>query len=180
MYGVRGGSHPPLSPSDSCVSIGSIRPSLVWLFNHIRRDDRENLSKDDLRVLVGATVDNSQLDEAFEHLDLDKDGEISMDEFITGFAKFWKEAPHTPGVEGIPRFMFPMGEETDHHPPVVEEHYESDGHEQSPSERLKESLVALSSHNRSVEYVFGILSILYMMLVYSQYTIHDVGIISVL
>lgn len=159
MYGVRGGSHPPLSPSDSCVSLGSIRPSLVWLFNHIRQDDKENLSKDDLRVLVGATVDNSQLDEAFEHLDLDKDGEISLDEFITGFAKFWKEAPHTPGVEGIPRFTFPMvpGEEPQPPPQVViEEHYESDGLEQSPSERLKESLVALSSHNRSVQHLISI------------------------
>lgn len=149
---------PPLSPSDSCVSISSFRPSLVWLFNHIRHEGRENLIKEDLRQLLGASVDNAQLNEAFEHLDVDGDGEISLDEFIGGFARFWKEAPHTPGYEKL-RFTFPG------HPaaaPVravperVEEHYEGEGggenhfHEEEaePSDEFKRSLVQLSSHNR--------------------------------
>ncbi len=130
----------PRSRSDSTASIGSLRPSLVWLFNHIRRDETECLTKEDLQQLLGATVDSSQLDEAFGHLDMDKDGEISLDEFIAGFAKFWKEAPHTPGYDALPSFTFT--------PPVtVEEHYESD---REPSHRLNKSLAALSSHNRYV------------------------------
>ncbi len=130
----------PLSRSDSTASIGSFRPSLVWLFNHIRRDDRDCLTLEDLQQLLGATVNSSQLDEAFGHLDLDKDGEISLDEFIAGFAKFWKEAPHTPGYDALPCFTFTP-------PETVEEHYESD---REPSHHLNQSLAALSSHNRCV------------------------------
>ena len=149
----------PLSPTDSCVSISSFRPSLVWLFNHIRREGTENLTKEDLRQLLGATVDNVQLNEAFLHLDLDGDGEISLDEFIGGFARFWKEAPHTPGYEKL-RFSFPS-----HSSSGVtgggggggraEEHYEGEGgenhyhgEEEEPSEEFKTSLIQLSSHNR--------------------------------
>lgn len=152
---------PPLSPSDSCVSISSFRPSLVWLFNHIRREGRENLSKEDLRQLLGASVDNAQLNEAFLHLDLDGDGEISLDEFLGGFARFWKEAPHTPGYEKL-RFSFPS-----HSSPSssvtdggerggrIEERYEGEGgenhyhdEEEEPSDEFKSSLIQLSSHNR--------------------------------
>lgn len=156
------GHIPPLSPTDSCVSISSFRPSLVWLFNHIRREGRENLTKEDLRQLLGASVDNAQLNEAFLHLDIDGDGEISLDEFIGGFARFWKEAPHTPGYEKL-RFSFPShsvssstgvtergggGERR-------EEHYEGEGgenhyhdDEEEPSDEFKRSLILLSSHNR--------------------------------
>ena len=153
--GVGVGMPPPLSPSDSCVSISSFRPSLVWLFNHIRHEGRENLIKEDLRKLLGATVDNAQLNEAFDHLDLDGDGEISLDEFIGGFAKFWKEAPHTPGYEKL-RFSFPSQPEVESR--RLEEHYEGEGggenhfHEEveEPTEEFKRSLVQLSSHNRCV------------------------------
>lgn len=145
-----GMGHTPLSPTDSCVSIGSFRPSLVWLFNHIRHEGRENLIKEDLRQLLGASVDNAQLNEAFDHLDVDGDGEISLDEFIGGFARFWKEAPHTPGYEKL-RFAFPT-----HPPGRLEEHYEGEGggenhlheEEEEPSEEFKRSLVQLSSHNK--------------------------------
>lgn len=130
---------PLLSRSDSCMSIGAFRPSLAWLFNHVRREDQENLSKEDLKHLLGATVNSAQLDEAFENLDLDKDGEISLDEFIAGFAKFWKEAPHTPGAENM-SFLFPTGSK------CGVDHYESQ--EMAPSPRLKECLTTLSSHNR--------------------------------
>ena len=130
---------PPLSPSDSVMSIGAFRPSLVWLFNHIRREDRDYLTKEDLKQLLGSKVDSTQLDEAFENLDLDKDREISLDEFIAGFAKFWKEAPHTPGSDPVESFNFPPE-------PQVEERYESG--DCVPSDKLKESLSVLSSHNR--------------------------------
>ena len=130
---------PPLSPSDSVMSIGAFRPSLVWLFNRIRREDRDYLTKEDLKQFLGAKVDSTQLDEAFENLDLDKDGEISLDEFIAGFAKFQKEAPHTPGSDPVESFNFPPE-------PQVEERYESG--DCVPSDKLKESLSVLSSHNR--------------------------------
>ena len=149
----------PLSPTDSCVSISSFRPSLVWLFNHIRREGRENLIKEDLRQLLGASVDNAQLNEAFTHLDLDGDGEISLDEFIGGFARFWKEAPHTPGYEKL-RFSFPghpLEERRGIVKEKIEEHYEGEGgennchvDEEEPSEEFKRSLIQLSSHNRCV------------------------------
>ncbi len=125
--------------SDSTVSIGAFRPSLVWLFNHIRRDEADSLSKEDLQGLLGATVDSTELDEAFDRLDLDKDGEISLDEFLTGFAKFWKEAPHTPGFDSLPTFSLPDT--------VKEVHYECTT-SQEPSHRLNECLSTLSSHNR--------------------------------
>lgn len=122
------------------MSIGAMRPSLVWLFNHIRPEDRDYITKNDLHALMGgkSQVDTGQLDEAFENLDMDRDGEVSLDDFVAGFAKFWKEAPHTPGIERLPNFTFPTGHDQ----------YECDTAEHSPSERLKESLVALSSHNR--------------------------------
>jgi hypothetical protein len=118
------------------------------------------LSKEDLRQLLGASVDNAQLNEAFLHLDLDGDGEISLDEFLGGFARFWKEAPHTPGYEKL-RFSFPS------HPAPsssvaegdrggrIEERYEGEGgenhyhdDEEEPSDEFKTSLIQLSSHNR--------------------------------
>lgn len=155
------GHIPPLSPTDSCVSISSFRPSLVWLFNHIRQEGRENLSKEDLRQLLGASVDNAQLNEAFMHLDLDGDGEISLDEFLGGFAKFWKEAPHTPGYEKL-RFSFPSHSSPSRSGVMEErggrreERYEGEGgenhyhddNEEEPSDEFKRSLILLSSHNR--------------------------------
>ena len=106
--------------------------------------------KEDLRQLLGTSVDNTQLNEAFDHLDVDGDGEVSLDEFIGVFARFWKEAPHTPGYEKL-RFAFPT-----HSPERLEEHYEGEGcgenhlheEEEEPSEEFKRSLVQLSSHNR--------------------------------
>ena len=88
-----------LSPTDSVISIGSFRPSLVWLFNHIRRQDQDALTKEDLRRLLDVDVDNVQLEEAFENLDTDRDGQISLDEFLAGFARFLREAPVTPGAD---------------------------------------------------------------------------------
>ena len=165
----------PLSPSDSMISLGSFRPSLVWLFNHIRREDQENLSKEDLRLLLGATVDNSQLDEAFVNLDMDGDGEISQDEFLAGFARFWREAPHTPGYEAkgftftfnsLPRRnrqKYLREEDFYETTPQSEMHVNGgeagngEGEEETgPSQDFMKTLDTLSSHNRCVsvcEYV---------------------------
>ena len=159
----------PLSPSDSMISLGSFRPSLVWLFNHIRREDQENLTKEDLRLLLGATVDNSQLDEAFVNLDMDGDGEISLDEFLAGFARFWKEAPHTPGYEAkgykftfnsLPRRsrqrylreedFYETTPQTEVHVNGGEASNGAGGEESGPSEDFMKTLDTLSSHNRCV------------------------------
>lgn len=90
-----------LSPSDSVTSISSYRPLLMWMFTHIRRENQDSLTKEDLRKLLGLEVDidNEQLDEAFENLDMDGDGRVSLDEFLGGFARFLREAPTTPGHE---------------------------------------------------------------------------------
>ena len=146
--------HCHLIPTDS---LGSLRPSLVWLFNHIRQDEERNLGKDDLKKLLGSQMNSSQLDQAFENLDTNGDGEISLEEFIAGFAKFWKEAPHTPAVLGEHQvfsfspshFMRPVQQTMQ-----VEEHYEYGGEEDlgekkpCPSEQFQKMLTALSSHNR--------------------------------
>lgn len=88
-----------LSPSDSVTSIHA--PLLTWMFTHIRRENQDSLTKEDLRKLLGLEVDidNEQLDEAFENLDMDGDGRVSLDEFLGGFARFLREAPTTPGSE---------------------------------------------------------------------------------
>ncbi len=147
---------PHLIPSDS---LGSMRPSLVWLFDHIRESDEGNLTKNDLKRLLGSQMNSSQLDQAFENLDTNRDGEISLEEFIAGFAKFWKEAPHTPSSLGEQQmfafspahFMGPLRQRLQ-----MEEHYEYRGDEEeneekkksSPSAHFQSMLSALSSHNR--------------------------------
>ena len=129
-------------------SLGRFRPSLLWLFNHTRRDDRENLTKEDLRKLLGASVDDVQLDAAFQHLDVDNDGEISKDEFLGGFSTFLKEAPNTPSYEKPQPFDPPFGRLP------MEEHYETSSLREKCSlngrerEDFQRSLTQLSSHNR--------------------------------
>ena len=89
-----------LSPADSVTSIGSTRaPLLSVMFHHIRRDNQDSLTKEDLRRLLDVDMDNEQLDEAFENLDVDGDGRVSQDEFLGGFARFLLEAPTTPGKD---------------------------------------------------------------------------------
>lgn len=88
-----------LSPTDSVISISSHVPLLTWMFEHIRREDQDSLTKEDLRRLLEVDIDNEQLDEAFENLDMDGDGRVSLDEFLGGFARFLREAPMTPGPD---------------------------------------------------------------------------------
>lgn len=150
-------SQPPLlQPTDS---LSSIRPPLVWLFNHIRQEGKSSLYKEDLQKLVGPQVEPSQLDLAFENLDADGDGEVSQEEFIAGFARFWKETPDTPGIEKKYDFSFsPSRFMSGHrHRLPSEEHYEYDGDEMGaeeedvePNEQFQRTLNVLSSHNRSV------------------------------
>ena len=89
-----------LSPADSVTSLGGTRaPLLSVMFHHIRRDNQDSLTKEDLRRLLDVDMDNEQLDEAFENLDVDGDGRVSQDEFLGGFARFLLEAPTTPGKD---------------------------------------------------------------------------------
>ncbi len=147
--------HPPLlTPTDS---LSSIRPPLVWLFNHIRQEGKSSLYKEDLQKLVGPQVDPTQLDQAFENLDADGDGEVSQEEFIAGFTRFWKETPDTPGIEKKYDFSFSpshiMGGRRNRL--LSEEHFEYGGEEMceeedlvEPNEQFQRTLCVLSSHNR--------------------------------
>jgi hypothetical protein len=145
------------------------------MFEHIRRENQDSLTKEDLRKLLEVDIDNEQLDEAFENLDTDGDGRVSLDEFLSGFARFLREAPTTPGHDRHPDFAL-LRASGGHGEPVVrlrasgkkrggsarrslvvEECYESadNGADQvnggpavRPSEDFAQSLVTLSSHNR--------------------------------
>ena len=144
--------HPPLTPSES-----TSRHPLVWLFNYFRQEGKSSLCKEDLEKLVGPQVDPVQLDLAFEKLDADRDGVVSMDEFIAGFARFWKEAPNTPAHKrGSFSFspshsLLVKSNLPKEHP--LEEHYEYEGNSTveevgGPDENFQKTLGILSSHNR--------------------------------
>ena len=166
-----------LSPTDSVASsIGSSHgPLLMWVFKHIRRENQDSLTKEDLRRLLDVDIDNEQLDEAFENLDMDGDGRVSLDEFLSGFARFLREAPTTPGKD-IHHMLLASGglmDPSQQRPRtsgrkrgslrrrlVDEECYESTDNgvgrvsevngepTVKPSENFDQSLGTLSSHNR--------------------------------
>lgn len=149
---------PPFISSDSSLGLGASRPPLVWLFHHIRQEKRTGLLKEDLQKLVGPQVDPVQLNQAFEHLDADGDGEVSLDEFVSGFARFWRETPDTPVPGTDKRYDYT---DSPKHTFAVrrgripsEEHYEYGGDEDKdedigePDEDFQRSLTVLSSHNR--------------------------------
>ena len=142
---------PPLNPTDSTMSLGGSRPPLVWLFNYFRQEGKTGLCKEDLQRLVGPQVDPVQLDLAFENLDADRDGVVSMDEFIAGFARFWRETPDTPTHKNY-NFSFSPLHSLGRKRQPSEEHFEYGGEENvedgGPDERFQETLHVLSSHNR--------------------------------
>lgn len=145
---------PPLNPSGSTMSLGS-RPPLVWLFNHIRQEGKTALSKEDLQKLVGPQVDPNQLDLAFENLDADKDGVVSMDEFIAGFSRFWRETPDTPAHKQYNFNVTSPAHSLRRKRLPSEEHYEYLGEdsvqeETGPDEEFQRTMCVLSSHNRLV------------------------------
>ena len=162
-----------LSPTDSVTSIGSSHgPLLTWMFKHIQRENQGFLTKEDLRRLLGVDINNEQLDEAFENLDTDGDGRVSLEEFLAGFARFLREAPTTPGKDRHPLLRASghscLGEPVQLRPKkrgsvrrriVDEEYYETtengDGRVElnggpavKPSEDFSQSLGTLSSQNR--------------------------------
>ena len=127
----------------------------------MRHDDREALTKADLQSMLGASVDSIQLNEAFENLDVDGDGEISLDEFLAGFARFLCEVPHTGSTKPMSaaaqlgllqrrsllledQFVYDCGSD------VADRKQTGWEKEQKPSEEFQQSLIALSSHNRSL------------------------------
>ena len=162
-----------LSPTDSVSSVSSHGALLVWMFEHIRRENQDSLTKEDLRKLLEVDIDNEQLDEAFEKLDTDGDGRVSLEEFIGGFSRFLREVPATPGHERHPDLALLRASSGQGEPavrlrpkrgsvrrrPVDEECYESadNGADRlevngepavKPSKDFAQSLVTLSSHNR--------------------------------
>ena len=148
----RGGTKTPLSPCDSVMSISQFRPSLVCLFNQLRQEDKEALTKEDLRLLLGGSVDSGELDAAFERLDTDKDGQICLDEFLAGFAQFLKEAPRTPAPErkhfAFSPVRFKKQEDLFETQPQEEMARCSTNGGSGPSEAFRSSLRTLSTHNR--------------------------------
>lgn len=154
--------HPLLKPTDSTASLGSSTP-LVWVFNHFRQEGKTSLCKEDLQRLVGPQVDSVQLDQAFDNLDADRDGEVSMDEFIAGFARFWRDTPDTPSHKKY-NFSFSPSHSlsssvtssliTRRRRLPSEEHYEYGGEEvideedKGPNEQFQKTIDVLSSHNR--------------------------------
>ena len=148
--------------------MGPLRPSVMWMFNHIRREDQEAITKEDLKRLLGVSDSESiaQLDEAFERLDVDEDGQISLEDFMTGFARFLREAPNISlpeasdkGFDMTPtRSAFKYDSARANAPKMAEEEcYESNADESSinpvvkaPSVQFQRSLAALSSNNRYV------------------------------
>ena len=127
----QGGTKTSLSHARS-TSIRQLQrqPSLVYLFKQLRREDREALTKEDMRQVLGGSVDSAELDAAFEKLDTDKDGEISFDEFIAGFAQYL--SPQAPAV-------VEQGKIFDFSPAPARS---------GPSEAFKSSLRTLSMHGR--------------------------------
>lgn len=79
----------PLSPTGSLLR--GWRPSLAVLFHQFRgaATDRDYLIKEDFSEVF---QDATQLDKAFDELDKDRDGRITLDEFMSGFATFLRQA----------------------------------------------------------------------------------------
>ncbi|XP_019848798.1 PREDICTED: ras and EF-hand domain-containing protein-like isoform X2 [Amphimedon queenslandica] len=87
----------PASPTGSLLR--GWRPSLAVLFHQFlsrgnssegeEEEERDYLLKEDFSEVF---PDANQLDKAFEELDADKDGRITLDEFMAGFATFLRQA----------------------------------------------------------------------------------------
>lgn len=144
----------PSSPTGSLLR--GFRPSLHWLFQHIRGSgERDYVTKEDLRLILRGEVDSHDLDEAFDRLDSDGNGRITEDEFMTGFATFLVHASTTANEEDD--FDTTVGGHTFRRnssmrrsrKPVKEILYEAqEGEEKIPSDQFKNSLKHLSLHRR--------------------------------
>ena len=85
----------PSSPTGSLLR--GWRPSLAVLFHQFlshgstseSEEERDYLLKEDFSEVF---PDASQLDKAFNELDADKDGRVTLDEFMAGFATFLRQA----------------------------------------------------------------------------------------
>lgn len=152
---------PPLKSTESTESLGLTRHPLVWLFNNFRQEGKTSLCKEDLKRLVGPLVEPVHLDQAFDNLDADRDGEVTLDEFIAGFARFWRETPDTPSHKKYDFSFSPPHSMTSSSLVNAgkhlhsEEHYEYGGvenieEEVGPDEQFQGTLRVLSSHNRCV------------------------------
>ena len=76
----------------------SYRPSLVWIFHKYLKDDQDYLTREDMRQLLGGeSVTPTEADEAFDRLDTDRDGRVTLDEFLAGFSASVQESEHNRG-----------------------------------------------------------------------------------
>ena len=144
----------PVSPTGSLLR--GWRPSLHWLFQHIRgSEDRDYVTKEDLRAMLKGQVDQKDLDEAFERLDQNSNGEVTENEFMTGFATFLCEASTFPQEEeesetNLHRTgSFRHGQRRRQAP----EHCYETQLGINPSDSFKRSLKPFSVHNRLESFI---------------------------
>lgn len=156
----------PMSPTGSLLR--GFRPSLHCLFQHIRGPgERDYVTKEDLRVILRGEVDPNDLDEAFDRLDRDGNGQITEDEFMNGFSTFLVEASAAQHQEddfdtniGGHTFTRTSSVRRSRRKPLPERLYEAqEGDVRKPSDEFKKSLKSLSLHNR---YNFLLVHVLYL------------------
>ena len=76
----------------------SYRPSLVWIFHKNLKDDLDYLTREDMRRLLGGeSITPTEADEAFDRLDTNKDGRVTLDEFLEGFSASFQESEQSRG-----------------------------------------------------------------------------------
>ena len=76
----------------------SYRPSLVWIFHKHLKDDLDYLTREDMRQLLGGeSITPTEAEEAFDRLDTNKDGKVTLDEFLAGFSASVQESEQNRG-----------------------------------------------------------------------------------
>ena len=144
----------PTTPTGSLTR--GWRPSLAWLFQHIRGStDRDYITKDDLSAMFCGQIEADLLDEAFDKLDSDSNGRITLEEFMGGFSTFLREAQsHNGSNELVPDegYYRSRSGSVRKRRTIFEETFENDTNSRviKPSDSFKRSLKPLSIRNRYI------------------------------